>query len=325
MAKISLRLVRSALRQHEQAGDRRPLARPEAALALGHCLDAADDHVGRMRPAENRIELQRSGQASHHPADRRVAEILVSGKGVDLEEAGGRRFEAHVVLRLEIIVLVEAAQVDHGVDRAGIEREQDEGLRLLPRAVGAGQHHPGLAVGADIFLVQLLLEIARRRRRFLVAAQMRGNRASGQHDDVVVGGLDDGEVRTEQADIVDPGKTARRVGMVDEGHVGMRIERVDVAAGRALGGVAHIGILRALEELGRRRVAAILDIQPDDRHRLDGGEREHDPDQDRDRAEEALLHRLSISSDIPCPDRACRLPIECFMRTRASRHPMTTS
>ena len=250
-----------------------------------------------MRLAEDRIERQRSGQAPHHPADRRVAEILVGGKGIDLEEVGGRRFEAHDVLRLEVVVLVEAAQVDHGIDCTGIERKQDERLGLLPGAVGAVEHHPGLAIGAHIFVVQLFLEIAGI-RRLLVAAQVGGDRTADQHDDVAVGRLDDGEIRTAQTDIVAPGNAARRVGVTDEGDVGVRIERVDVAAGRALGGVAHIGVLRALEELGRRRVAAILEIQPDDRHALDRGEREHDADQDRDRAEEALLHPCSIGADI---------------------------
>ena len=73
-----------------------------------------------MRLAENRIELQRSGQASHHPADRRVAEILVGDEGIDLDEIAERTFEPRLGARQKGIVLVEAIERDHGVDRAGV-------------------------------------------------------------------------------------------------------------------------------------------------------------------------------------------------------------
>ncbi len=243
---------------------------------------------------EDGVEGQRAGQPTHHPADRRVAEILVGRERIDLDEVAERPFKPLRRHRPEEIMLVEAAQADDGVDRTGIQREQDEGLRLLPRAVGAVQDQPGLAGGADIFLVQLLLEITRRRRS-LVLAELRGDRAAGQDDGVVVRILDDGKVRTVQPDIVDPGLAARRIGVVDEGHVGVRIERVDVAAGRALRRVAHVGVLRALEELGRRRVVAVLDIQPGDGSDLDRGQRQNDADEDRNPAEDALLHHRLVS------------------------------
>ena len=248
-----------------------------------------------MRLPENGIERQRSGQTSHHPADRRVAEILIGGKRINLQEAGGRAFEALVHLRLEVIVLVEAAQIDHGVHRAGIEREEDERLGLLPRAGCTDQHHPGLAIGAYIFPVQLLLEKAWP-WRWLVPSKVGGDRPSDQEDNVVVTRLDDGEVRTVQASIVDPVTAARRVGVVDECHVGMRIERVDEAAACAPGHVAHVGVLRALEELGRRRIATVLDIEPGNGRELDRDHRKADPDKNRDPAEDALLHRCSIST-----------------------------
>ena len=84
--------------------------------------------------------------------------------------------------------------------------------------------------------------------------------------------------------------------MVDEGHVGVRVERVDIAAGRALGRVAHIGVLGALEQLHRRRIAAILDIQPGNGGDLDHGYCQDDADDDRNPAEDALLHVDLFSS-----------------------------
>jgi hypothetical protein len=140
-----------------------------------------------------------------------------------------------------------------------------KGCGSFQAPAAAVQHQPRLAVGADVVPVQLFLEIARKGR--LLVAELRGDRAAGQQDDVAIARIDGGKVGAEQADIVDPGNAAGRVGMMDERQVGMRIERVDVAAGGALGDVAHIGVLRALEQVGGRRVAAVLDIKPGDRLR----------------------------------------------------------
>ncbi len=145
-----------------------------------------------MRFAEDRVDRHGAGDAAHHPADRGVAEILVGGERIGFEEVGRRAFQALVHLRLEVIVLVVAAQVDDGIDRRGIHREGDERLRLLPRAGGGIQHHPRLAVGADPVGVQLLLEIARI-GRLLVAAEIGCDRAAVDHEDVAVGGLDGGK------------------------------------------------------------------------------------------------------------------------------------
>ena len=51
----------------------------------------------------------------------------------------------------------------------------------------------------------------RGRRGFL--AELRAHRAAGQHHDIAVGRLQDRVIRAEQADIVDPGYAARRVGV----------------------------------------------------------------------------------------------------------------
>ena len=57
----------------------------EDVLALGRRLDAAHDHVGGVAWPRTGIERQRAGDAAHHPADRRVAEILVGDERIDVE------------------------------------------------------------------------------------------------------------------------------------------------------------------------------------------------------------------------------------------------
>ena len=307
----------------ENAVERRLLVRLEAVLALGRGLDAADHHVGGMRLAENRVERQRACQPSHHPADRRVAEILVGDERVDVDEVAERPFEAFLGARPEEVVLVETIQGHHGIDRCGIEREQDERLRLLPGAVAAIQHQERLAVRADVIPVQLLLEIARRRRRGILA-ELRGDRSAGQQDDVAIRPLQDGEIVTEQTDVVDERNPARGIGMVDEGDIWMRVERVDIAARRTLGRVANVGVLGALVEFGCRRVAAILDVQPDDGGNLDDRHRENDADQDRHPAEYALFHRPPVTSwchESPATRDAVSPASECCARQAATAHP----
>ena len=92
---------------------------------------------------------------------------------------------------------------------------------------------------------------------------------------------------------------------MDEGDIGMRIERVDIATSRALGRVTHVGVLRALKQLGGRRVAAFLDIEQRNGGDLDHRQRHHDADEDRDPAENALLHdaRTEAEPSVAAPSR----------------------
>ena len=63
-------------------------------LPLAAGFDVTDDQVGGVRMAQDGIERQGAGNASHHPADRRIAEILIRHERIDLQEVGGGGFPA---------------------------------------------------------------------------------------------------------------------------------------------------------------------------------------------------------------------------------------
>ena len=307
----------------EHAVQRRLLVRLEAVLALGRCLDAADHHVGGVRAPQDRVEGERAGQPAHHPADRGIAEILVGDEGIHLDEVAERPLQPLLGPRPEEIVLVEAVERHHRIDRRRIEREQDEGLGLLPGAVAPVQHQERLAIGADVSLVQLLLEVARRGRG-AVLAELGGDRSAGQQDDVAVGALDHRKIVTEQADVVHPRNATGGIGMMDERHVRVRIERVDVAARGSLRRVADVGVLGPLVEFGGGRVAAIFDVEPGNGGQFHHGQGEDDADDDRYPTEDPLLHRppiIPLRYELPARHDAASPASGCCGRRAATGHP----
>ena len=174
-----------------------------------------------MRMAEDGIGREYAGHPSDHPADRGVAEILIGDKGIDVDEVVERALQPLLGARPEEVMLVVAIERHHGIDRGGVHGKQDQLLRLLPRAIAAIQHQERFAVGADVALVELLLEEVRRRRR-KVLDQLRGDRAARHQDHIAVGALDQREVVAQQADVVDVRPAAWRVAVMDEGEIGMR-------------------------------------------------------------------------------------------------------
>ena len=205
------------------------------------------------------------------------------------------------------------------MDCIGVQQKQDQLLRLAPAAIAAVQEQKRAAVRRHIVALQDGLQI-----RNAVRAgthQLGRDRTSSDEDDESIIAPLGRVVGSEQSDVVDVRRSARRITVMNEPEIRMRIQRIDVPAPGILpGGAGNERIAQCVEPRARRDVPAVAREQinrGDQLHGDSGGGHRH---QERDSPEdESLDHAL-----LPDQRSGRRLnwqKVSAVRGLRSSRHP----